>query len=317
MEEGRRRNLGAWKKADESAFHVYPAAAYLFFPLRHQLKLAGFLLAAVLAYAALIEPNWIRVTEIEISQEPFASFFKRHKTIFISDIHVSRLGFREQKLLRLIEQIGPDIILIGGDCTPWDGDYERTFEFLAGLKAKEGIWGVLGDSDYQNARKSCRFCHAFNPGEKPLPVRFLQNQAVRPAGGGVAVAGLDMFPVDSDARRSIRQELIAGPTVLLSPRQPRLEDLPDQPLLVLSGDTHGGQAGMPDWLWKAVFARTKGDVRYGVKRQAQKTLVVSSGIGVNTLPFRFLARPEIVLFKSPTQPNQLSHKSTRSPGLFL
>jgi predicted MPP superfamily phosphohydrolase len=265
--------------------------------LRTFIKPATLLLAAVLAYATLIEPHWIQVTEIEISQEPFASFFKAHKTVFISDLHVSELGVREQKLLQAVAQIDPDIILIVGDSTPWGGGYEGTFEFLARLKAREGIYGVLGDSDYQNARKSCRFCHAFNPGEKPLPVRFLQNQAVRLGGGEVALAGLDMFPLDQDERRQVRYDLVTMPTVLLSQKQVKLEDLPDKPVLVLSGDTHGGQAWMPEWLWRLAFAGSKGGVRYGIKREGEKTLVVSSGIGVNTLPFRFLARPEVVVVK--------------------
>jgi predicted MPP superfamily phosphohydrolase len=265
--------------------------------LRRFLKLAAFLLAAVLAYGTFIEPYWIRVTDIEISQEPFASFFKEHKTVFISDLHVSELGVRERKLLQAVEQIDPDIILIGGDSTPWGGGYDRTFDFLSQLRAREGIYGVLGDSDYQNARKSCRFCHAFNPDEKPLPVRFLQNQAVKPYGEAVAIAGLDMFPLDQDERRPIRETLVTGPTVLLTQKQVRLEDLPKKPVLVLSGDTHGGQAWMPEWLWRLAFGGAKGEVRYGIKREGEKTLVVSSGIGVNLLPFRFLARPEVVVVK--------------------
>jgi hypothetical protein len=265
--------------------------------LRTFIKPATLLLAAVLAYSGLFEPYWLRVTEIEISQEPFASFFKAHRTVFISDLHVSELGIRERKLLEAVEQIDPDIILIGGDSTPWGGGYEGTFEFLARLKAREGIYGVLGDSDYQNARKSCRFCHAFNPGEKPLPVKFLQNQAVKPYGEAVAIAGLDMFPLDQDDRRQVRDDLVTMPTVLLTQKQVRVEELPDKPVLVLSGDTHGGQAWMPEWLWRLVFAGSKGEVRCGIKREGEKTLVVSSGIGVNMLPFRFLARPEVVVVK--------------------
>jgi len=265
--------------------------------LRNSLKLATTLLAAFLAYATLIEPYWLRVTEIEISQEPFASFFKAYKTVFISDLHVSELGVREQKLLQAVAQIDPDIILIVGDSTPWGGGYERTFEFLSRLRAREGVWGVLGDSDYQNARKSCRFCHAFNPGEEPLPVRFLQNQAVKPYGEAVAIAGLDMFPLDQDERRTVRDDLVTRPTVLLSQKQVKLEDLPDKPVLVLSGDTHGGQVWMPEWLWRLAFAGSKGGVRKSVLRQGDKVLVVSSGVGVNAWPFRLFAPPEVVFFK--------------------
>lgn len=265
--------------------------------MRNHLKIAVLLLAVVLGYSTLVEPDWIQTTEVEIREEPFSSFFQKHKTIFISDVHVSRGGGREQKLLRLIEQIDPDIILVGGDCTPWDGDYERTFAFLGKLKAREGIWGVLGDSDYQNSRKSCRFCHAFNTGESPLPVRFLQNQAFKPDAEGLAIAGLDIFPIDAEHRRKARESLLNGPALLITQKQPRLEELPDHPLLVLSGDTHAGQAWMPDWLWERAFSRTKGEVRYGLKREGQRTLFVSSGVGVNKLPFRLMAPPEIVVLR--------------------
>jgi hypothetical protein len=40
-----------------------------------------------------------------------------------------------------------------GDFVSWGGDYEQTFAFIRRLKAKIGVWAVLGDSDYQNSRK--------------------------------------------------------------------------------------------------------------------------------------------------------------------
>ncbi len=73
------------------------------------------LFGLLLIYSGFIEPYWVRVREIEISDEPFASFFRAHKTVFLSDIHVTNSGIRENFLLEKVNQLSAEIILLGGD----------------------------------------------------------------------------------------------------------------------------------------------------------------------------------------------------------
>jgi hypothetical protein len=261
------------------------------------IKIAVTLLSFLVIYSSFVEPYWIQVNEIQIDEEPFASFFKSHRTIFISDIHATKLGIREKLLLDKINQLSPDLILIGGDIVAWGGDYEVAFEFLSRLNAREGVFGILGDSDFQDGRKSCNFCHAFDKPSMPFKARFLQNQAVRISAEEPAVFGLDMGSLDPESRTLTGVAAIKYPAILLSHKQSMLGEAPDVPLLILSGDTHGGQFWMMDWLWKRLFGDSKGPVRRGVVRQGGKTLVVSTGVGTSTLPLRLFTLPEIVLLK--------------------
>lgn len=117
-------------------------------------------LLLVLAYSVLIEPFWVRTKVVEVNDANFVEFLKQYKTVLISDLHVSRLGIREKILLKKIKKISPAIIFMTGDFVSWLGDYEKAFEFISILKAKVGIWAVLGDYDCQNSRKACIFCHS-------------------------------------------------------------------------------------------------------------------------------------------------------------
>jgi predicted MPP superfamily phosphohydrolase len=148
-----------------------------------------------------IEPYWVRIREIEISDEPFASFFRANKTIFLSDIHVTNSGIRETLLLEKINQLSAEIILLGGDLVAWDGDYQAAFEFLGKVKARKGVYGVLGESDFQDNRKSCNFCHDFDKSSTPFSAKFLQNKAVYLSPNEPAIFGVDIGSLDPELRQ--------------------------------------------------------------------------------------------------------------------
>lgn len=263
---------------------------------------SGIILAVfccLFSYVLFLEPFWIQVREITITDEPFSLFFKTYKTVLISDIHASKLGFREQLLIEKINEISPDIIFLAGDYVAWGGDYERGFGVLSRLKANVEIFGVLGDSDYQNSRKTCNFCHNFGKNKEALPVRFLRNETVylRVGESNIAVSGVEIFQADLTETKKFLQRNLDCPEILLSHKQIELSRISDRPVFVLSGDTHGGQVYMPAKIWRKFFGRSKGKIRAGMIEEGNKKLFVSSGIGTNHIPFRFLCPPEIVVFK--------------------
>ena len=253
-----------------------------------------------LLYALIVEPFLIRVNEIKIKDENFSEFFKAYKTVLISDIHVSNLGNREKLLLKKINKISPDIIFLAGDYVSWNGDYDKAFNFLSRLKANLRVFGVLGDSDYQSSRNSCKFCHSFSKkNDINLQVRFLRNETAFLAynNSQMAISGVEVFQKDlSEANRIIKHNPDC-PEILISHKQITLGEISNRSILVLSGDTHGGQIYMPEKVWQKVFGRSKGNVRAGLIEKDKKKLFVTTGIGTNSIPFRFMCSPEIVLFK--------------------
>ena len=255
------------------------------------------LFGLLLVYSVFMEPYWVRIREIEISEEPFASFFRAHKTIFLSDIHVTNSGIREKLLLEKINQLSAEIILLGGDLVAWNGDYQAAFEFLGKLKARGGVYGVLGESDFQDNRKSCNFCHHFDKSLPPFSAKFLQNNAVHHSPNEPVLFGVDMGSLQPELRHRSGVSTLKEPAIVLCHNLPACNEIGDAPALVLSGDTHGGQFWMPDWLWVGIFGESKGRIRKGIRRSGNKIFLVTSGIGTNHFPFRFLCPPEVILLK--------------------
>jgi predicted MPP superfamily phosphohydrolase len=188
--------------------------------------------------------------------------------------------------------------LITGDLVSWSGDYEKAFEFISKLKSKVGIWAVLGDADYQNSRKACIFCHSSKFKRVSFPVKFLRNQSIfLPVGQSrVAISGIEINKRDPAGYQSILKRNDGYPEILLSHDQFDLDQAEKAALFVLSGNTHGGQVYMPDFLWRKIFGDGKGAVRSGMETDGAKRLYVTTGVGTNFLPLRFLCPPEIVVF---------------------
>ena len=75
-------------------------------------------------------------------------------------------------------------------------------------------------------------------------------------------------------------------------------DVPDRPLLTLSGHTHGSQIFRLPLLGPTLilsYAPLKW--AYGHVVEKGRHLLVTGGIGTSGLPLRFLMRPEIVIIE--------------------
>jgi predicted MPP superfamily phosphohydrolase len=77
-----------------------------------------------------VEPFWIQIKEVTIKDKTFSPFFKTYKTILITDLHVSKIGLREQILIKKINEISPDIILLAGDYVAWVGIMKRPLMYF-------------------------------------------------------------------------------------------------------------------------------------------------------------------------------------------
>ena len=63
-------------------------------------------------YSILIEPNMLRVEDIELVSEKVVEDVT---ILHITDMHIDAIGYHEHKLFQRIQELDPDIILQTGD----------------------------------------------------------------------------------------------------------------------------------------------------------------------------------------------------------
>jgi predicted MPP superfamily phosphohydrolase len=259
------------------------------------------LILGLILYSIWIEPNKIETHHVWIQERNLAKIFGDRVIVQLSDLHIGTLGTRERKTLEILDGLKPDIIFLTGDYVAWDGDYRPALEFLYSLKAKIGIWAVMGDYDYSNSRRSCLFCH--EKGTR-IPtsrhsVRFLRDniETLKLPEGTVNIAGIDIqkrWPEDS----SLLSKIGSGntSTIILSHSPLAFDFIGDrEKIVMLAGDTHGGQIPLPDWLF-SIFGYEKNAVySHGLFERNGNQLFVSRGLGTSHIPVRFLRQPEVVV----------------------
>lgn len=268
---------------------------------RHFGFATGAILLGLAAYGFLVEPNRIEVIHLRINNSELNRALDGKVVVHLSDLHIRRIAKSEKKILELLMELKPDLVFLTGDYVKWKGDYEVALTFLSNLEANIGVWAVMGDYDYSNSRRSCLFCHEPNTGypTRKHRVRFLRNglEKIDIDGMEVWLGGLDGQGDQEPAIREIKRKWgNKKPAILLShdPLNFRLFDR-DQDVLVLSGDTHGGQLPLPSWLWKIIGYEKNALYSHGLYEKGKAKMVVSKGVGTSHLPFRFLRRPEVVL----------------------
>jgi predicted MPP superfamily phosphohydrolase len=202
------------------------------------------------------------------------------------------------RLRRIVAQanaLHPDIVLIAGDFISdrWlktrAYTYREALASLADIKAPLGSVAVLGNHDYWRGPRGAR------TELERLGVAVLVNSAVRR--GPLAVGGLDY---DFTRRGSLQRTLpqlrrLGGAPVMLAHSPDLFPRIPADIPLMLAGHTHCGQIRLP--LIGALATNSRYGQRYacGLVRENGRTLVVTAGLGVSVLPFRFGAVPDMWL----------------------
>ncbi len=266
---------------------------------------AALLLFIVLLFLQARRDSHLRVRRIPIHHPAFADILSGKRIVLLSDVHF-RAGAEAQlyadSLLRSIRALQPDMIFLLGDLVRWFGgraDYRPVWDFLSQLHAPLGVFAVMGDADYTFPRESCKFCHL--PGSAAPPrlhqVRFLRDTllTIDTERGRIQLAGIDCGPdMKPDATVISRWDL-SRPTLLLSHTSLVYSLVPaEAPVLVLSGDTHGGQILLPTLFWKLTRRKPDPEHMYGFYHDGRKMLYVTSGTGTSSLPIRLGVPPEIV-----------------------
>ena len=264
------------------------------------LRFSFALVAIGVIYALAIEPFWIEVTHHRIGRTLAPKDTIR--IVQLSDLHISRLGWRENMVARSVEALRPDVIVLSGDAVDRADNLDVFDAFLAKLP-QVPRFAVNGNWEYWSGVDLSAMSRIYQRNG----VTLLENQSVTvPARTGkFALTGLDDAGEGrADWRKATYSPETEGLPRIVIQHTPEWRDELDQrtttaknarPIAVLSGHTHGGQINF--FGWRPYLPGGTGNYPAGWYREDGGTpLYVSRGLGTSMLPFRFGSRPEIAVF---------------------
>ena len=246
-------------------------------------------------WAFFIEPNLLIIRKIEIKD----SALKGIRVAYLTDMHICQDG--KDYALNMVKKVNeqnPDIIFLGGDYIVVDiyknksMSAEEIFNILSGLKAKYGIFMVMGNHEkHRNSwKKIVKLASDTN-------IVYLQNSNKKLQIGdkNVFIVGIGDF---SDKRHDIKKAF-AGVTetpVIAFTHSPDVFPLiPDYVNMTFAGHTHGGQVYIPFYGPLEKPTHLLGNYIKGLYTENNKKMFVSSGIGNSHLKVRLFNIPEIVI----------------------
>ncbi len=266
------------------------------------------------SYGTLIERNVFRVVPIEISSSNLPQSFNGYRIVHISDLHLASFEGRNRALIRAVNKINeqnPDLILFTGDLVTI-GPRELgggLQEILSKLKAKDGVYAILGNHDFCTYGKwESKRAQADALEELKLRIRnmgwkLLSNSNVHIVRNGVdsiSLIGIDNISTNkhfnSYGDLGKAMEGVTGQYKILMSHDPslwRTEILGLSSVidLTLSGHTHAMQFSLPGWSPSALLF----DEYRGLYTEGEQALYVNIGLGETFFTARIGAVPEITV----------------------
>lgn len=286
----------------------------------YSIALISLVCLGCLAYSYFIEPNRLVVRSETLKIKNWNPTFDGLTIVMIGDVHGGSNGVTEAKIRRIVASINdqqPDVVFMLGDyVSEWsDGTLRMPVETiaanLAGIKAKYGVFAVLGnhDGDYDDDQVAAALTKD--------GYRILQNEVapIEKDGQRLRIFGMKdhlklaggWLRISADSKHYL-STTGNGDMIVLQHSPDILPVIagefsvsPDL-RLILAAHTHGGQVLFPI-LGRLVVPSGFGQkYAYGHIFDKGVDMFVTSGIGESVLPFRFMVPPEIVVLTIKSEP---------------
>ena len=261
-------------------------------------------------YGALFGTENFKVRETSILSKDLPQGFENYRIVQISDIHCGSWAGNPQALQKAVNIINaqqPDLIVFTGDLVNNIAtEVDEFMPVLSQLKAKDGVYSVLGNHDYamyirwESPEEKEENLNALKQKQADMNWNLLNNRHVKlyQNGDSIALIGVENSgrpPFPNYAKLPEAMEGTEGMfKVLLShdPSSWRREVLPETDIqLTLSGHTHAMQTkifGFSPSAW--VYPEYE-----GLYTEGGQMLYVNIGLGHLMYPLRLGAWPEITL----------------------
>ena len=220
-----------------------------------------------------------------------------YRIVQISDLHNAKFGQNNEKLIRKIAGLEPDMIVVTGDLVDSNHtDLDVAIHFMESVTQICPVYYVTGNHEYWLDEKDR--IKLYTEMEK-AGVFLLQNEAVTISVSetSFSLIGLDDRSLSDGTLSSLMQDCDSDCLRVVLAHEPQYIEKYSQTGvdLVFCGHAHGGQFILP--FLGAVVAPDQGlfpKYTAGEYRMGNTTMYVSRGLGNSVIPIRLFNDPEIV-----------------------
>lgn len=258
--------------------------------------MGGLAAATGYGYAAYIEPTQLVHEQRTIALPDLHPSLEGFRLVQLSDFHYNLQHGNLTHLQNTVQQANdchPDLIVLTGDYV--DNNLTGLPELsdtLGALKAKWGVYAVLGNHDHRQGASEVRWAL------EEVGIKVLWNENVTLTGDAAALSlvGFDDWLKGRPQIRPTIDELPAHTTNIVLVHEPDVADLfcqYPQLHLQLSGHSHGGQINLP--ITGPLILPALGQKYYlGHYQIDGLQLYTTRGVGVlSNTPLRFNCPPEL------------------------
>lgn len=256
----------------------------------------SFFLLTALSFYLYHGNNTLDVTEFEINSDELSGF----RILHLSDLHNKSFGKNQEKIIKKINEIKPDLIVFTGDLV--DGrrkGHQNSLSLMTRLAKTYKVYRVNGNHDFGR--------DGYELGAKldKLNIITLENtcDAYYYKNVPVLITGVN-DPIsyqkgirDKKFKASLKITDNSAYNILLSHRPEYFKDYVNAGYnLALVGHAHGGQIRLP--VFGGLIAPHQGffpAYDAGSYTSGSTTMIVSRGLGNSLFPFRIFNNPELVV----------------------
>lgn len=263
-----------------------------------------FIGSLLLVYATGTEPFKLSLTTLSVSTDRLSPDSEPIRLLHISDLHVEYLTKREARVLEIVKEAQPDLIVISGDYVNLSNNRDpktlaQVHELLSQLSAPYGVYAVLGTPLVDLAETVV-------PLFDDLPIVLMRGEWQKVGVGNgrfLTIIGMDCthnLPLDRDRLTNlVKTAPNDAPQLFLFHSPEIMPEAAEHGIdLYLCGHTHGGQVRLP--LIGPLLTSSQLGRRFvmGHYQIGSTHLYISRGIGLEGLSaprLRFLCPPEMTL----------------------
>ena len=256
----------------------------------------------------IIDGNRFRIVRYHLSSHKIK---KKHHYVVLSDLHNKSYGKKNERLLKAIDRLAPEAILIAGDMltSKPEKSYEVARNLLEQLAKKYPIYYGMGNHEtrlFLYPEVYGDMGENYESDLNKMQVTFMRNEN-RECEDNIRITGLDMariyykrfkkVPMESDyLPETLGKSVTDKYEILLAHNPDYFEEYAEWGAdLVLSGHVHGGMMRLP-FFGGVVSPAFKFFPKYdgGLFKQGESIMILSRGLGMHTIPIRIFNPGELI-----------------------